>query len=170
VPSVSRRHRFSRFREAHDASVAAGPVFRTVSPPLPCLLRNNARAFAASLDVHGLAGSQVRVYRLCYGDQYTALYAHDDLLPRHRLIVSLLDIIAEQCTTKGSGDHRHVAPRAPPDQAADAQATEAADDRPYTPMLVALQLDWSDLLDHTLADFLRSRVLSERIPGREQEG
>ena len=75
---------------------------------------------------------------------------NNDLLRTLRLVVLLLDRVADQRAAYRADHHRHLAPGSATDQAA---AAEPTDGRADTAVMVALDLDRGDLCDHALADF-----------------
>src|SRR5258705_6939029 len=108
------------------------------------LLRRDACVLASALDVHTLADRQIGPNRLRHLHEHAAAQSDDDLLARDRLIVLLLNFVADHRAADGANHHNEVAAGAGTDQAADAESAQAADDGTEALMLLGRNLRAAD--------------------------
>ena len=94
----------------------------------------------------------------------------NDLLAGDRLVVSLLDLIADECTTYRAEHHGDIAAGTATDQAADTETGQAADHGANAGLRVVLQLDRCDLLDDAAANFDFTGLAARRRAGSQGQG
>ena len=134
---------------ATNVSFAPGEfLFREGQPANQFFVIRRGRV---ALQVHGPSAGTVVVDTADAGD----VLGWSWLVPPY---VWLFDARAAERT----GDHRDVAARASTNQAADAEASEAADYRTDPRMLIVTQRPGGDLFDHTLAN-LHGAWLGSRL-------
>src|SRR3954469_24785331 len=91
--------------------------------------RQDASVLAAAFDVDLLPHAQRRIDRLAHGNQNAVPDPHDDLLHWLRPVIALRDLRTGEAATNGAGPHGLIAACSAADEAAEAHASETADDR-----------------------------------------
>jgi hypothetical protein len=84
--------------------------------------------------------------------QHAAAQAHDDLLARDRLVMLLLDFIADYRSADCTSHHRDIATGAASDQTSNPEPGQTANHGAEALVMIGRNLGCGDLLDHAALD------------------